>query len=225
MALNIEHPNTFPPQKANIILKGPAGNIEAATTEPKVTENQSNQKNITAIICHPHPLHGGTMNNKVVTSIARACNDLNFRTVRFNYRGVGNSEGEYADMIGETEDCLAVVRWVQQVRPDDRIVLAGFSFGSFIAANTTNKLDNDAVIYLLNIAPAVTHADFDSLTNINCPWLVIQGEADEVISSEEVFAWAEQKQVELIRMPNTSHFFHGKLIELRELIIQKLAKL
>jgi len=224
----MKYPNTFPPLKANIIISGPAGNLEAATTEPKITENQdnqANQKNITAIICHPHPLQGGTMNNKVVTSIARACNDLHFRTVRFNYRGVSNSEGEYGDMLGETEDCLAVARWVQQVRPDDRIVLAGFSFGSYIAANTTNKLNNDAVIYLLNIAPGITHADFDSLTNINCPWLVIQGEADEVIALDAVFAWAEQKQVELIRMPDTSHFFHGKLIELRQIIIQNLANL
>jgi alpha/beta superfamily hydrolase len=206
----------FPQQKTEFFLSGPAGNIEMATTFP--TENF---EQIVGIVCHPHPLHGGTMNNKVVTTVAKAFETLGLATVRFNYRGVGKSEGQYADTIGETADLIAIVNWVRQSLPDCKIWLSGFSFGAYISANVANQ---QKVSQLVSIAPAVNHADFTVLNHINCPWLVIHGDQDEVVPIAEIEAWAEHppSPLKLIVFPDTSHFFHGKLIGLRDCLIEEL---
>lgn len=207
---------TFPTDKQTFFIDGPAGCLEVMTTSP-----ESPTSDIVMIICHPHPLHEGTMHNKVVTTIARAGEQSQLPTVRFNFRGVGKSEGEYGEMVGETEDLLAIVAWTQQTLPNYEIILAGFSFGSFIAASVANKMKTRQ---LINIAPAVNHADFNSLSNIQCPWLVIQGDHDEIIPPERVFEFTKNPPapLELIVLPDAGHFFHGRLVELREILIEKL---
>jgi hypothetical protein len=172
------NPSEFPPAEGRISLQGPAGVLETLTTTPSL------ESDITAVVCHPHPLYGGTMNNKVVYTVARAFNELGLRTVRFNFRGVGKSEGGYGEGIGETDDLLAVLSWVKRTRPNDRVWLAGFSFGSFVAARAAQQWPTDQ---LVSIAPPVTHFDFTGFQLPSCPWLIVQGDQDEIVSASEVF--------------------------------------
>ena len=206
--MNIEFPQT----NSQFILPGPAGNLEVMTTFSK-----DSSKNIVGVICHPHPLFEGSMQNKVVTTIAKAFDHLGFATVRFNFRGVGKSEGQYGETIGETEDLLAVIKWVKQALPDYQMVLAGFSFGAYISAKVANQI---SVLQLVSIGPAVSKFNFKNFTHIDCPWLVIQGDQDEVVPFEMVKAFAENPPapLKLIVMEGASHFFHGRLIELREIL-------
>ena len=203
----------FPTQKeAKLFIPGPVGQLEAITTWPA-----QKAQPIVGIVCHPHPLHEGSMHNKVVTTIAHTFDRLGVASVRFNYRGVGASEGNYGDMAGEIDDLLAVISWAKTCLPEHALWLAGFSFGAFIAASAA---DQQSATRLITIAPAVNHADFSQFTKVVCPWLVIQGDQDEIVPPEEVFAWAAQPPVplQLHVMAGASHFFHGRLIELREVI-------
>ncbi len=200
---------TFPDKEASILLQGPAGALQVVAAPAKEGESQHMM-----VICHPHPLHGGTMDNKVVTTLYRSFRQMGFDVLRFNYRGVGASEGSFDDTIGETEDLLAVIEWLGQQRPDKQLWLAGFSFGAFVA--TKGALRSDCQ-QLISIAPPVHHYDFATLPPMYCPWLVIQPEEDEVVPPEAVYQWAATRQdLQLVRIANSSHFFHGKLIELRE---------
>lgn len=207
--------SSFTPHPAKpLLIPGPAGNLEAAVENP----NQP-QGNIVTIICHPHPLQEGTMNNKVVTTLIRAAQALGAVAIRFNFRGVGASEGSYAEAIGEQDDLKAVIAWAQQNYPGCRLWLGGFSFGSYVAARVASQ---NAVDRLISIAPPVNHFDFQSLPAIPCPWLVVQGETDDVVPADEVISWVSTRSESptLIEMPGVGHFFHGKLIELREAIIE-----
>ena len=201
--------NNFPQNKSQFTLPGPAGNLEVATTWP------TQAPKAIGIICHPLPQFDGTMNNKVVTTIERAFINKGLATLRFNFRGVGKSEGSFANTIGETEDLKAIIQWVKQVLPNTPLWLGGFSFGSYIAAKAANEI---AVQQLVSIAPPVNHNDFVALTNIHCPWWLVQGDQDEIVPASEVIAFAKQppSPLTLKVMAGVGHFFHGHLIELRE---------
>src|SRR5262245_17371247 len=147
----------FPLSQNLQFITGQAGQIETIVSPPLPAADQP--KKIIAIICHPHPLYGGTMNNKVVTTIARALYDLHIWTVRFNFRGIGKSEGSYANGMGEIQDLTAVLAWVREHFPDYEIWLAGFSFGAYIA--TSVAAHEKEIAQLITIAPAVTHFDFN----------------------------------------------------------------
>lgn len=210
----------FPRQPENLMLIGPSGKLEAMTTWPMDRATVTG----VAIICHPHPLYQGTMHNKVVTTMMKALAKLGLATVRFNYRGVGQSEGAYGAMQGEIEDLLAVKAWVQQALPQVPIGLAGFSFGAFISARVAHQ--DHEIVQLLSVAPAVNHADFGQLTAIQCPWLVIQGERDEIVPIDAVIAFAKAppSPLQLITLPETSHFFHGQLLKLQQVIEENIHK-
>jgi hypothetical protein len=154
------------------------------------------------------------MHNKVVTMIERSLRELGLATVIFNFRGVGASEGAFDDGRGETEDVLAIAEWIQSVRPQDALWLAGFSFGSYVAARAAPQLP---VRQMISVAPPIGRWDFNALASPLCPWLVIQGEADEVVDPEAVYAWvaAQPEPPTLVRMSDTSHFFHRRLMDLR----------
>lgn len=212
---------SFPETETTLLFPGPSGVLEvlitpasASTSSPKV-----------AIICHPHPLQGGTMDNKVVTITSKTLHSLGFSTIRFNYRGVGKSEGEFGDFIGETADLLSILDWVREVLPDVSFCLAGFSFGSYIAAQGTLQR-SDYVKQLINIAPAVNHSDFSVFTGIKCPWLIIQGTEDEVVPAAEVRDFIKQlplsARIKLVEIPEATHFFHGKLLEVRDIIVENI---
>jgi alpha/beta superfamily hydrolase len=201
---------SFPEASGELVLRGGAGAIEALVELP---ESDKERRGI-ALVCHPHPLHEGTMHNKVVTIIARSLRELGMAVVRFNFRGVGLSEGVYDNGKGEAEDTESIARWMIDSRPDDHLWLAGFSFGSYVAARAAQSLP---VRQLISVGPAVENFDFAPLKRPDCPWLVIQGEEDEVVSPQAVFDWAAtvKPSVQLIRMPETGHFFHRRLMDLR----------
>jgi alpha/beta superfamily hydrolase len=202
-------PSTFS-ESPSFLLPGPAGALEAATALPAPDEARRG----TAIICHPHSQHGGTMHNKVVTMIERSLRELGLATVTFNFRGVGASGGSYDDGRGETDDLLAIATWVQGVRPGTALWLAGFSFGSYVAARAAAQLP---LQQLISVAPPVNRWDFATLAPAACPWLVIQGEADDVVDPAAVYAFvdAQDNPPTLVRMPDTGHFFHRRLMDLR----------
>lgn len=199
----------FPTSSGALNLPGPAGLLECLIERPDQEERSG-----TAIVCHPHPLHGGTMHNKVVTMVSRSLVELGLSTVRFNFRGVGNSQGEYDDGNGETEDLRAIADWLRRERPGDALWLAGFSFGSYVALRAAQSL---APQQLIQIAPPVGRWAFDAIDLPDCPWLIVQGEADEVVDPAAVFAWVAglARPPQLVRMPETSHFFHRRLMDLR----------
>ena len=192
-----------------VTIPGPAGVLEgkvdcAAASEPRGL----------AVICHPHPLYGGTMDNKVVHTLAKSLAENNYTAIRFNFRGVGVSQGSYDKGVGESDDAMAVVDWAVKQTAAMPVILAGFSFGSFIALQVAGRTSTRA---LITIAPPVRMFDFDHLQSIDCPWLLIQGDEDEVVDVNSVVNWvrtlSQPPQFEIIN--GSSHFFHGKLIELR----------
>lgn len=199
-----------------VFIPGPVGDLEAIIEQPL----ESNRKLI-GIVCHPHPLHEGTMNNKVVTTLVKVFQQLDIVPLRFNFRGVGRSEGGYGHVQGELDDLRAVIVWVKKQYPDYKIVLAGFSFGSYIATKVATEINPVA---LVTIAPPVHHNDFANLPPIHFPWVVVQGTTDEIVPPAEVFKWLETLSIkpDIISMPGVGHFFHGQLITLRDELITRL---
>jgi len=200
----------FPATDASLLLPGPAGVLETIVEHPEADAARAG----VAVICHPHPLHEGTMHNKVVTMVARSLRELGLATVRFNFRGVGESTGEYDEARGETLDLLAVAEWAGGQRPDLALWLAGFSFGSYVALLGARHLP---VKQMILVAPPVGRWDFSAAIAPPCPWLVIQGEDDEVVEPQAVFDWidAMEEKPTLVRMPEASHFFHRRMMDLR----------
>jgi alpha/beta superfamily hydrolase len=193
-------------------IPGPAGVLEAAidmSARPAVAA---------AVICHPHPLQQGTMSNKVVTTVARAFTRLGADAVRFNFRGVGRSAGAYADGIGERDDALAVVAWCRERWPDRALYLAGFSFGGAVAAAIAARV---APAGLVTVAPAVDRLQrgFESPA---CPWLLIHGDADDVVPPGPVLEWCATLPAppRVVLMPDAGHFFHGRLPDLAKAVVE-----
>lgn len=208
-----ESPESFPGQKTEFLLRGPGGALECAADVPLA----AHERPATIVLCHPHPSHGGTMHNKVVTILERAMRELGLRTVRFNFRGVGRSAGAFDDGYGETDDLFAVTEWVRRTRPDDTLFLGGFSFGAYVSVRAASSL---SLGQLISIAPPVDRYEFASLPRPECPWLVVQGDEDDVVAVENVRAWAARTEPppDLIVMPQAGHFFHRRLMDLRGLL-------
>ena len=198
------------PADHSLLLDGPAGALEVGIDQP-----EAGALALLAVVCHPLPTEGGTMHNKVVTMAARALRECGATTVRFNFRGVGRSAGSFDEGRGEGDDLRAVVAWAQSQHPGKQLWLGGFSFGAYVSLKLAAELQPGL---LLSIAPPVGRTwDFTGIEAPPCPWLVIQGEADEIVDAEAVKAWAEAQRPapELVLMPDTSHFFHRKLMDLR----------
>jgi len=200
----------YPAQSTTLQIDGPAGALELA-----VDRCEQDALPAVAIVCHPLPTEGGTMHNKVVTMAARALRESGLDTVRFNFRGVGGSAGTFDDGNGECDDLRAVAAWVRAQRPEAALWLAGFSFGAYVTLRMCSELQPGL---LLSIAPPVGRSwNFDAIVPPTSPWLVIQGDADEIVDPQAVYAWLRTlpEAPELVRMPDTSHFFHRKLMDLR----------
>lgn len=206
---------SIPLKPGQYLLPGPVGLLEVAIEVPA-----SAVPDRVALLCHPHPLHGGTMHNKVVTTMARACLGANLISVRFNYRGVGNSAGEYDHARGECLDALAVANWLRESLPGVRFLIGGFSFGAYIAYQIHDTL---ACWELWLIAPPVEHLDF-SAKPLATPTTVVVAEADEVCSPSAIHAWlaTQGAQVKCESFPGASHFFHGQLVALRRSLQSRL---
>jgi len=198
-------------QITSILIDGPAGKLQIA-----LEEAIGQSRDALGIICHPHPLFGGNMENKVVTTLAKTLQHLGLLTIRFNFRGVGKSAGQYANAEGELDDLLSVMNWIRKQQGYQDIWLAGFSFGSYIAAKAATQ--DPVVKKLITVAPPVQHFPMQEIAPITCPWVLVQGDLDDVVPPSEVYAWAEARDPKplILRFPQAGHFFHGQLIELRE---------
>ena len=206
----------MPPKRHTLkplFIAGPAGRLQAMHSTPA-----EGPATACGLICHPHPQQEGTMHNKVVTAISWAMQAMGWATLRFNYRGVMESEGEYDNQVGEIDDALAAYTFLQQNHPGLPIHVAGFSFGAFIAASVAST---QAVGSLVTAAPVVQHSRYEQLAPIHASWLAAVGDADDLVSPEQIesFRATLSKPFDLEVFKETSHFFHGQLIPLREMIL------
>ncbi|MBS0587553.1 MAG: alpha/beta hydrolase [Proteobacteria bacterium] len=199
-------------------IDGPAGKLEAVLGEP-----ESAPKGI-AVIAHPHPLHGGTMDNKVVHTLFTALLKLEFITVKFNFRGVGRSEGSFGQGVGETEDVIAVTQAIRNrfshQFPEIPLLLAGFSFGGAVQLHAAEKL---APEFLLLVAPSVANLRAPPVPETTQYALIIHGDKDDVVLPEAVLGWAEPAAQPVLIVPGAEHFFHGKLALLKRLVFDHFA--
>jgi len=201
-----------------LLLQGPAGKLETI-----LQEREGASPGIVALVCHPHPLYGGTLNNKVTHRVAATLFERGAAVLRFNFRGVGKSEGTHDRGRGELQDTLALLDWLRRRHPGAEAWLAGFSFGSWVASRAAAA--EPAVKRLLLVAPPVHTQTFEEMRTSPVPKLVIQGTADAVCrpeNLERVFAtWAGPKRLEHVE--GASHFFDRKLHELAAAITRGLA--
>jgi len=202
------------PKEAHAFIAGAVGRIDVKTVTPAV-DGPLFGANFLAVICHPNPTRGGDMNNKVVTTLLRAYRDLGVRAVAFNFRGVGKSEGEFDNGVGEQDDLRAVLAWAAQQYQPASLLLAGFSFGSSIAAAVSHECTD--VKHLVLVAPPVDRYRYEREGRFNSPVCVVQGDLDELIPASDVYQWIDGLRSEhsLIRYPDAGHFFHGYLTQLK----------
>jgi len=205
-----------PSQRENISVDGPAGALECMLEVP--VEHKPGH---VAVVCHPHPLHGGTMQNKVVHTLCRAANELGYAALRFNFRGAGASEGDYDDGRGEQADAMSVIEWARG-RFDGPLLLAGFSFGSIVAIEVARVQPPGQ---LVSIAPPVERISLNGWVQPDCEWLIVQGDRDELVDTDAVVRFVDDLQPgpRLLVLPDVDHFFHGGLVRLRRILVDELA--
>lgn len=207
------------PGERAILIPGAAGGLEAVLSVPQSALEGTAFPTIVAVICHPHPLMGGTMQNKVVFTLHRACRDLGMATIRFNFRGVGASAGAYGEGVGEQEDLLAVLAWLDTLPQRPALVLAGFSFGSWVTASVLARVQAAgwALRTALLVAPPVTRFPLDGLV-LPPVTRAIYGDADEVVDPVAMADWLRRALlVEAVTcLAGAGHFFHARLGELKD---------
>jgi len=190
-------------------IAGPAGAIECATDNPPSAPRGL------AVVCHPHPQHGGTMDNKVVQTLARAFLQLGYRSVRFNFRGIGASQGAWDEGRGEIDDASAVI--AAHRAAGEPLVVAGFSFGGYVASQAALRLpDAERAERLVLVAPAVRNFD---VAPVSATTLVVHGEADDVVPLAHLFDWARPQSLPVTVLPGAGHFFHGQLPVLKQIVL------
>jgi len=200
------------PRAQQMSLEGPAGALEALLETPQESGIAG-----CAVICPPHPLHGGTLQNKVAHTLARSFTGQGLVALRFNFRGVGESAGEFDEGRGERDDVIAAVNWLTGHYPDLPLWISGFSFGAAMAIAAAAKY---APAGLVSIAPAISRIAATHSQQPDCPWLIVQGDQDELVDIDRTIAWLNELDPgpELQVFPATEHFFHGKLVLLREAV-------
>ncbi len=187
-------------------LQGPAGTIEGLISDP------GDGRRGLALIAHPHPLYGGTMDNKVVQTLARSFHAQGYASVRINFRGVGASDGVFDEGRGETEDWLAVAAKMRERFGAVPLALAGFSFGAFVQVRVAAQLQPQRLVL---VGPAVNRFPVD---HVPVGTLVIHGEEDDVVPLRDVLDWARPQSLPVVVVPGSGHFFHGKLVELARIV-------
>ena len=212
-----------PARAERLALAGPAGALEALVETPAAETADATPVAAFGVVCHPHPLHGGTMENKVVWTLARAFQQFGAPAIRFNFRGVGASDGAYDEGHGETADARAVIAWGRARWPGAALWLAGFSFGAVVALRAARTAQPAR---LVGVAPGITRVESGDLAAPACPWLIVHGEADDVVPAQAVLDWARQLSPapQLALLPGAGHFFHGRINELRDLVVSFLAR-
>ncbi len=188
------------------LIDGPAGALELLLNVPESPRG-------IALCAHPHPQQGGTLDNKVVQTLAKTFFLMDYIAVRFNFRGVGESAGTFDEGIGETDDALAALEFAQSRYPmSARPVLAGFSFGSFVMTRVARRVDSERLVL---VGAAVRRF---AIEPVIADTIVIHGEQDDVVPLADVFEWARPQQLPVIVLPGTGHFFHGRLLQLQQVV-------
>ncbi|TMG95686.1 MAG: alpha/beta hydrolase [Betaproteobacteria bacterium] len=187
-------------------VAGPAGRLEVAFNVP-----EGSLRGI-ALIAHPHPLQGGTLDNKVVQTLAKTFAALGYAAVRFNFRGVGQSVGQFDDGIGETDDALAALAAAKLEFGELPVALAGFSFGSYVQTRVAHAITAERLVL---IGPAVKRFPVEAVPPDT---IVVHGEEDDVVALADVLAWARPQQLPIVVFPGCGHFFHGRLPQLQRVI-------
>src|SRR4051794_1403811 len=181
-----------------LIVVGPVGDIEVVIDAPTTPARGL------ALVCHPHPLQGGTLDNKVAYTLAKAFHAMGYVATRFNFRGVGRSAGAFDEGNGETDDALAVLRHVQSRFGETLpVALAGFSFGSFVQTRVARQVTPEGLVL---VGPAVNRFP---LQRVPADTIVVHGEEDDVVPLGDVFAWARPQELPVVVFPGCGHFFHG----------------
>jgi len=203
-----------------VFIDGPVGQLEALYLD------LDEAKGI-ALICHPNPVQGGTMLNKVISTLQRTARDAGLITLRFNYRGVGASAGSSDMGEGEVDDAQAAATWLRDKHPDLPMTLFGFSFGGFVAATLGGRLEaeGETLKHLFMVAPAVMRiTSVDALPQKGA-LTIIQPDTDEVVEPQLVYDWSDKlpRPHELLKVAECGHFFHGKLTDLKDLILPRLS--
>jgi len=194
-------------------ISGPAGELQLAIDLPGASPIA------TAVICHPHPVYGGTMDNKVVQTLARAFLQLGCRTVRFNFRGIGQSAGAWDEGRGEVDDAMAVI--AAERTAGLPLVLAGFSFGGYVASQAAARLaETAAAEHLVLIAPATSRFD---VAQVPAGTVIVHGESDDVVPLASTLDWARPQHLPVTVVPGVGHFFHGQLPLLKALVVNAFA--
>jgi hypothetical protein len=213
-----EDAGTAPSRLESVTLPGPAGRLEGL-----LQERRGREPPLVAVVCHPHPLYGGTMHNKVVHRMAAVLHGLEAAVLRFNFRGAGRSQGKFDGGAGELEDARAAIAFLRRRHAGARSWVAGFSFGSWVAARLAAS--EPGVERMVLTAPPVRTQSFDVLRTSTVPKLVLQGTGDDVCPLEalepEYSSWAEPK--DLIRIQGANHFFDRQLAVLAQAMDQALA--
>lgn len=194
------------------LIDGPAGALEVAVRRAPAAKKLFG-RDYCAVICHPHPLYGGALDNKVVTTLARVYGELGVSAVCFNFRGVGQSAGGHDDGRGEVDDLLSVAGWAGQQFPDADLLLAGYSFGAAIAARGCGEL---SPAHLTLVAPPIGRYGLAADGDFPCPVCVVMGGQDELVDSRAVVTWAQKLEppAMVLCLPDANHFFHGQLVAL-----------
>jgi len=202
-----------PPVPQPAVIDGPAGRLEARVEDP----SPGTAPRAVGVVCHPHPLHGGTMQNKVVHTLARVFEECGVPTLRFNFRGVGQSAGTYDGGPGELEDALAACRWARLHWNCEALWLAGFSFGAAVALQAAATTRPGL---LVTVAPPVGRIIVEPLARPDCSWLVVQGDEDELVDVAAVRSWVAgfDDPPRLQVLAGAEHFFHGRLGDLRKAV-------
>jgi uncharacterized protein len=195
-----------PSSLERVSIPGPAGAIETDINNPA-----EDARGI-ALIAHPNPVQGGTKDNKVVTTLAKVFYSLGLVAARPNFRGVGASEGAFDHGAGETDDLLAVLAWLRERHPGGTLVLAGFSFGSFVQTRVAKQVAADQIVL---VGPAVNRFRTET---VPAGTLVVHGEHDDVVPLGDVLEWARPQQLPIVVVPGCEHFFHGKLNLLAQIV-------
>jgi alpha/beta superfamily hydrolase len=197
-----------PASLERVHIRGPAGIIETDLNDP------GSPRRGVALIAHPNPVQGGTKDNKVVATLAKAFFSLGYITARPNFRGVGASEGAHDHGMGETQDLLAVAAYLRERYDSPGFVLAGFSFGSFVQTRVAKELSAERIVL---IGPAVNRFPAET---VPAETLVVHGEHDDVVPLQDVLDWARPQQLPIVVVPGGEHFFHGRLNLLAQIIVR-----
>ena len=203
-----------PPVSEKFFIDGPVGRLEAILEVPADGDAAG-----AVVVLHPHPQHGGTMHNKVAHTLARAFIGDGYAALRFNFRGTERSDGDYDEGVGELQDALAAIAWMRARYPDMPLWLAGFSFGGAIAIRAAVEVELDG---LISVAPAVYRFAGGLEKQPEVPWLIVQGDEDELVPIDDTVAWVDSLAPgpELLVLSGAEHFFHGRLIDLREGVVE-----